>query len=88
MKLLQSNEWQYRLLRTVLQGIIGVIVANLDMLIDRLSFDPAIKTMIVAICMAILSPIMAEIGARNEKPGDDQDDDYFIISGDGSGRKL
>ena len=67
MKFLTSNEWQYRLLRTIAQGIIGVLVANLDMLIGRLSFDPAMKTMIVALCMAILSPIMAEIGRKVEE---------------------
>ena len=66
MKLLTSNEWQYRLLRTIIQGVIGVLVANLDMLVNRLSFDPALKTMIVALCMAILSPIMAEIGRKTE----------------------
>ena len=64
MKFLTSNEWQYRLLRTIVQGVIGVLVANLDMLIGKLSFDPAVKTMIVALCMAILSPIMAEIGRK------------------------
>ena len=25
---LTSNEWQYRLLRTIIQGILGVVVAN------------------------------------------------------------
>ena len=67
MKFLTSNEWQYRLLRTIVQGVIGVLVANLDMLIGKLSFDPAMKTMIVALCMAILSPIMAEIGRKVEE---------------------
>lgn len=67
MKFLTSNEWQYRLLRTIVQGIIGVLVANLDMLIGKLSFDPGIKTMIVALCMAVLSPIMAEIGRKSEE---------------------
>lgn len=67
MKFLTSNEWQYRLLRTIVQGVIGVLIANIDMLIARLSFDPAIKTMIVALCMAVLSPIMAEIGKKSEE---------------------
>lgn len=70
MKFLTSNEWQYRLLRTIAQGVIGVLVANLDMLIARLSFDPAVKTMIVALCMAVLSPIMAEIGRKTEENTD------------------
>ena len=67
MKFLTSNEWQYRLLRTIVQGVIGVLIANIDMIIGQLSFDPAIKTMIVALCMAVLSPIMAEIGKKSEE---------------------
>ena len=27
---LASNEWQWRLLRTIVQGVLGVVVANLD----------------------------------------------------------
>lgn len=66
-KFLTSNDPLFRMLRTVLQGIIGVVIANLDVLIARLSFAPEIKPIIVALCMAILSPIMAEIGRATEK---------------------
>lgn len=86
MKLFTSNDGRYRLLRTIIQGVIGVLVANLDLLISKLTFDPTLKPMIAALVMAVLSPIMAEIGSRNDDRHDDQDDDYFIISGDGSGR--
>lgn len=75
-KFLRSNEWQYRLLRTIFQGIIGVIVANLDLLISKLTFDPTIKPMIAALCMAVLSPIMAEIGKGDG--GDGQN--YYIYT--------
>ena len=71
MKLLTSNDWQFRLLRTIIQGIIGVLVANLDVLINSLTISPTLKPMIVALCMAILSPIMAELGRATEKPVDD-----------------
>lgn len=67
MKLLSSNEWQYRLLRTIIQGVIGVLVANLDLIVGKFAFDPATKTMVVALCMAILSPVMAEIGRNQEE---------------------
>lgn len=30
---LTSNKWQWRFLRTVVQGVLGVVVANLDMLV-------------------------------------------------------
>lgn len=38
---LTSNEWQWRLLRTIAQGVLGVVVA---------------------LVMAVLSQLMAEIG--------------------------
>lgn len=76
-KFLHSNDTIYRLLRTVLQGIIGVLIANLDLLISKLTFDPSLKPMIVALVMAILSPIMAEIGKNNE-PHDDDKNSYII----------
>ena len=59
---LSSNDTSMRLLRTIIQGIIGVLIANADILIDSLSFTPEVKTIIVGLTMAILSPIMAEIG--------------------------
>lgn len=63
-KFLHSNDWQYRLLRTIVQGIIGVIVANLDAIFSVLVIDPTLKPIIVALVMAILSPIMAELGGK------------------------
>ena len=61
-KFLQSNEWRYRLLRTILQGILGVLVANIDVLAGYAILDPAIRAIVVALVMAILSPIMAMRG--------------------------
>ena len=58
-KFLQSNEWQYRLLRTIIQGVIGVLVANVDVLAGYVILDPAIRAIVVALVMAILSPVMA-----------------------------
>lgn len=61
-KFLTSNETKYRLLRTILQGIIGVIIANLDFLISNITFNVELKTLLVALVMAILSPIMSHVG--------------------------
>lgn len=65
-KFLSSNEAIYRLLRTIAQGIIGVIIANIDIIIGQFSFEPTLKPMIVAIVMAVLSPIMAMIGEADK----------------------
>lgn len=65
-KFLQSNDTKYRLFRTIIQGLIGVIIANADFLISSLNFSPEAKAFIVALVMAILSPIMSELGADTE----------------------
>lgn len=62
---LTSNEWQWRLLRTVVQGALGVIVANIDMLIGCAGLEPARRAVAVALVMAVLSPVMAKLGAAS-----------------------
>lgn len=57
-----ENATSMRLARTIAQGIIGVIVANLDVLIGTFKIDPTFKPIIAAAVMAVLSPIMAELG--------------------------
>lgn len=63
-KFLSSNETKYRLLRTIVQGVIGVLVANLDLLIGMFQIQPDLKPVLVALVMAVLSPIMSEMGGR------------------------
>ena len=63
---LTSNSTKYRLLRTIVQGVLGVIIANIDIIVGYVVFDPSQRAIIVALVMAVLSPIMAEIGARQE----------------------
>ena len=66
-KFLQSNETKYRLLRTIIQGIIGVLIANADLIVSAWHFTPEVKAFIVAMVMAILSPIMSELGADSDE---------------------
>lgn len=70
-KWLRSNTMAARLTRTIFQGVIGVLIANVDFLISKLSFSPEMKAFIVAICMAILSPIMSELGGKEEVDGEE-----------------
>lgn len=65
-KFLSSNDALYRTLRTIFQGICGVIIANLDVLIGSFVIDPALKGIVVALVMAVLSPVMAAIGGKEE----------------------
>lgn len=66
MKFFESNEWYWRLARTIVQGLIAVVIANLDVLIATTKVDPTIKPIIVALVMAILSPVMAQIKEQKE----------------------
>ena len=48
-----------------MQGVLGVIVANVDMLVGCAVLDPAWRAVVVALVMAVLSPVMAELGAAS-----------------------
>ena len=61
-KFLTGNEWQWRLLCTIAQGVLGVFVANVDLIVGFAVLDPTMRALVVAFVMAVLSPIMAEIG--------------------------
>ena len=59
---LNDNSTKGKLIRTIVQGVIGVLIANIDLLIGMIQIDPQLKPMIVALVMAVLSPIMSELG--------------------------
>lgn len=84
MKLLNSNDPLYRLLRTIIQGVIGVIIANLDLIIGTTSIPGNLKPLIVALIMACLSPIMAYMGKYDDETDpviiEDEIDDYVTES--------
>lgn len=75
-KLFVRNDAKYRLLRTIIQGVIGVLIANLDYIFGLFEFAPETKVILVALTMAILSPIMASMGVTQmDKP--ELPDDYY-----------
>ena len=66
MRLFTHNGAKYRLLRTIIQGVIGVIIANLDTIIAHVDILPMwSRAIVVAVVMAILSPIMAAMGGED-----------------------
>lgn len=65
-KFLQSNSTSARMFRTIAQGVLGVLVANIDLFVSYIEIDPAMKPVIVAVVMAVLSPIMSELGKQHE----------------------
>lgn len=66
---LTSNDARYRLARTILQGLIGVLCANLDLIFGYVVMDPTQRAIVVAATMAVLSPIMAMLGDQQIKNG-------------------
>lgn len=62
--LLSHNTWQMKLLRTLLQAVIGFLIDNLSMIVASTQFSPEVQTLIVTLTMAILSPIMATLGGK------------------------
>ena len=63
---LRSNETQWRLIRTIVQGIIGVIIAYLDVILGCFDIPNEMRPMIVATVMAVLSPVMSCIKSQGE----------------------
>lgn len=76
MKFFTSNELKYRLLRTIVQSVIGVVIANLDLIIGSFAIDATYKPFIVGVVMAILSPVMSLIGKEGKE--DDSENNYTI----------
>ena len=64
---LTSNEPRYRLARTIVQGLIGVLIANLDRLVGMTPIEPALRPVITGLVMAVLSLIMAMMGGEPEQ---------------------
>lgn len=52
---LTGNEWYWRLARTVVQGVLGVVVANLDILVGATALLTEWRALVVALVMAVLS---------------------------------
>ena len=65
-RFLTSNKTEWRLARTIIQGIIGVVMANMDTIFSSLHFSADVKVLIIALTMAVLSPILGAISSNGE----------------------
>lgn len=63
---LNCNDVSCRLARTIVQGILGVLVANIDTIMGAIQLDPTTRALTVALVMAVLTPIMSELGKHVE----------------------
>lgn len=62
---LTTNSTLGRLGRTILQGVVGAIIAYLDVLIGTFAIPDDYRPFIVATVMAVLSPIMGALSDNN-----------------------
>lgn len=58
---LGSNSLSARLLRTILESLLGFLVANVDVLFKQFSLSTEVKMIIMGLVVAIVSPILASI---------------------------
>lgn len=65
-KFLTSNSASMRLARTIVQGLLGVIVSYIDVMVGHTTLTPEMRPMVVAAVMAVLSPIMAVLGGDED----------------------
>lgn len=73
-RFLTSNETVYRLLRTIVQAVIGVLIANMDAILGTYVLNDLWRPIIAAVIMAILSPVMAELGKHTGGEDDDKEE--------------
>ena len=59
---LRSNSTWARILRTIVQGLLGVLVAELPEIVGLFNIPDAVQAVIVAVVMAVLTSIMSELG--------------------------
>lgn len=62
-----SNTATAKCTRTIFQGIIGVVIANIDILLGHYILDAQTRAIVVALVMAVLSPVQAAIGGKQEE---------------------
>ena len=63
-RFLSENTSEMKLARTIVQGVIGVLISNIDLLVGFVSIPPEMKPVITALVMAVLTPVMAELGNK------------------------
>lgn len=66
-RFLTENTPKMKCARTIVQGVCGVIVSELPQVLGLYQLDPVWSATIVALTMAVLSPVMAALGEVGEK---------------------
>lgn len=66
-KFLTDNSPLYKCYRTIVQGILAAFILYLPDVFGLWHLDPVVNSLAVAVVMAILSPIMAMLGSKDDE---------------------
>lgn len=58
-KFLNSEKTEYRLLRTIIQGLVSVAIVAVPVLVASVGLDAMTASIITAVIMCVLSPVMS-----------------------------
>lgn len=72
-KFLTDNGWSYRLGRTILQGIISILIENVAYIAGVIPMPAELRPVVIALIMAVLSPCMAMLGEYIKKSNEAND---------------
>ena len=61
---LTSNDTKWKLLRTIVEAVLGMIVSNVDYIAGCVIMEPHVRALVCAFVVAIISPILSEIGKK------------------------
>lgn len=83
--LFSKNTTLYKTLRAILQGVIGLIIVNIDLLVGFVHIDPSLKPFLATLVVVILTPIMSEMGGgepAHEMTEEEAMNTHWIETGD------
>lgn len=69
-KFINSDSLTARLVRTIFQNLLGIIVANAAIFGGIATQDPQLAAIITAVVVCIASPVMALFKSKNPEDGD------------------
>ena len=66
---MQANTLGARLARTIIEGVLSVLVVNIVIIVGWFNLSPEMAAIVTALLMAILSPVIAMLHTGNPEDG-------------------
>lgn len=74
-KFLNDSSMGMRLLRTIIQGVLAVAVVSVSAVVGMFDLTPEMASIVTALIMAVLTPIMAAIKTGNPEDAVEEKDE-------------